>query len=827
MSDYEFQKIESKWQKYWSDNNSIKSDINSVDNNFYNLCMYPYPSGDLHMGHIRNYTIGDVITRYKIMNGFNVLSPMGWDSFGLPAENAAIKTGIHPKTFTEERINNMKDQIIRLGSLYEWDREVAAHSKDYYKWTQFIFIKLFKNKLAYKKDAPVNWCDSCKTVLANEQVIEGNCDRCDAVVDQKNLNQWFLKISEYSDELLDGLNQIGEWPENVKAMQKNWIGKSEGAEFSLKIDETDISFDVFTTRPDTLFGMTFAVVSPEHHIMNEILSLSPNSHDLQKYIDDAKKKSEFERMSLTKEKTGVDTGLFVINPVNGKRVSLWIADYVLINYGTGAIMAVPGHDQRDYDFAKKYNIEIIQVITDKKSESSIEREAYVGGGVLINSGEFDNLESHTEGSKKIIQLLKEKQIGNSKTTFRLRDWLISRQRYWGCPIPLINCDKCGMVPEREENLPVLLPEIDDYKNTNESPLAKSEEFINTNCPECGIEAKRETDTMDTFVDSSWYFLRFVDPSNEEMPFDANKVNNWLPVDQYIGGVEHAILHLLYSRFFVKALRDMNYLNFDEPFQNLFSQGMINFGGSKMSKSKGNTVDPESYFATHGADALRLYILFMAPPSDGVEWNDGGIEGTKRFLNKFWENVEKLSKLEELDSSKNDENIVRKVNQSINSVSKHLDKFEFNTAVSDLMKLNNDLSEFLKNSKGVSKKSKDMIMKNICILLFPMAPHIASEIYEEYFKAELINIAWPKVDTENLKDPTYELVVQINGKKKYTRETKIGLEKAEVENICKEEFDMNISEFTKIIYIQDKIINFVNVVQAEDTRGREASNMGEP
>ena len=808
MSDYEFQKIESKWQNYWSDNNSIKSDINSVDNNFYNLCMYPYPSGDLHMGHIRNYTIGDVITRYKIMNGFNVLSPMGWDSFGLPAENAAIKTGIHPKTFTEERINNMKDQIIRLGSLYEWDREVAAHSKDYYKWTQFIFIKLFKNKLAYKKDAPVNWCDSCKTVLANEQVIEGNCDRCDAVVDQKNLNQWFLKISEYSDELLDGLNQIGEWPENVKAMQKNWIGKSEGAEFSLKIDETDISFDVFTTRPDTLFGMTFAVVSPEHHIMNEILSLSPNSHDLQKYIDDAKKKSEFERMSLTKEKTGVDTGLFVINPVNGKRVSLWIADYVLINYGTGAIMAVPGHDQRDYDFAKKYNIEIIQVITDKKSESSIEREAYVGGGVLINSGEFDNLESHTEGSKKIIQLLKEKQIGNSKTTFRLRDWLISRQRYWGCPIPLINCDKCGMVPEREENLPVLLPEIDDYKNTNESPLAKSEEFINTNCPECGIEAKRETDTMDTFVDSSWYFLRFVDPSNEEMPFDANKVNNWLPVDQYIGGVEHAILHLLYSRFFVKALRDMNYLNFDEPFQNLFSQGMINFGGSKMSKSKGNTVDPESYFATHGADALRLYILFMAPPSDGVEWNDGGIEGTKRFLNKFWENVEKLSKLEELDSSKNDENIVRKVNQSINSVSKHLDKFEFNTAVSDLMKLNNDLSEFLKNSKGVSKKSKDMIMKNICILLFPMAPHIASEVFEEYFKENLIDVTWPEVDTDNLKDPTYELVVQINGKKTYTRDTDIGLEQVEIEKICKEEFNMNLSEFKKIIYIKDKIINFV-------------------
>ena len=808
MSEYKFQEIESKWQNHWSDNNSIKCDINSEKKNFYNLCMYPYPSGDLHMGHIRNYTIGDVITRYKMMNGFNVLSPMGWDSFGLPAENAAIKTGIHPKTFTEERINNMKDQIIRLGSLYEWDREVAAHDKDYYKWTQFIFIKLFKNKLAYKKDAPVNWCDSCKTVLANEQVIEGNCDRCDSIVDQKNLNQWFLKISDYSDELLEGLNEIGDWPENVKAMQQNWIGKSEGAEFSLNIENTDLTFDVFTTRPDTLFGMTFAVLSPEHQLMSEILSISSNSTEIQNYIDSAKKKSEFERMSLTKEKTGVDTGLFVINPVNGKKVSLWIADYVLINYGTGAIMAVPGHDQRDYDFAKKYGIEIIQVISDKNKKSSIEQEAFVGEGILINSGEFDNLESHTEASNKIVKFLEDNKIGTSKTTFRLRDWLISRQRYWGCPIPLINCDKCGMIPESEDNLPVLLPEIDDYKNTNESPLAKSEEFINTNCPECGNEAIRETDTMDTFVDSSWYFLRFVDPKNQDIPFDAKKVNNWLPVDQYIGGVEHAILHLLYARFFVKALRDMNYLNFSEPFQNLFSQGMINFGGSKMSKSKGNTVDPESYFATHGADALRLYILFMAPPSDGVEWNDGGIEGTKRFLNKFWENIDRLSNLKVIDSSVKDESLVRKVNQSINSVSKHLDKFEFNTAVSDLMKLNNELSDFLKNSQEISKSSKEMIIKNICILLFPMAPHIASEIYENYFGEDLINITWPQVDNENLKDPTYELVVQINGKKRFTRETEIGLEQSEVEKICKDDFDMNTSDFKKIIYIQDKIINFV-------------------
>ena len=808
MNEYNFQKIESKWQKHWSENNSIKCDINSKEKNFYNLCMYPYPSGDLHMGHIRNYTIGDVITRYKMLNGYNVLSPMGWDSFGLPAENAAIKTGIHPKTFTEERIKNMKDQIIRLGSLYEWDREVAVHRKDYYKWTQFIFLKLFNNNLAYKKDSPVNWCNSCKTVLANEQVIDGNCDRCDSEIEQKNLNQWFFKISEYSDELLEGLNQIGEWPENVKVMQQNWIGKSEGAEFELKIDATELSFDVFTTRPDTLFGMTFAVLSPEHQLVREILSISSNKTEIQNYIDNAKKKSEFERMSLSKEKTGVDTGLFVINPVNGRKVCLWIADYVLTSYGTGAIMAVPGHDQRDYDFAKKYGIEIIQVISDKNKKSSIEKEAFVGEGILINSGEFDNSESHTEGSERIIQFLEENKIGTRKTIFRLRDWLISRQRYWGAPIPLINCDNCGLVPEKEENLPVLLPEIDDYKNTDESPLAKSKEFVNTNCPECGIKAKRETDTMDTFVDSSWYFLRFVDPNNEDLPFDANKVNNWLPVDQYIGGVEHAILHLLYARFFVKALRDMNYLNFNEPFQNLFSQGMINFGGSKMSKSKGNTVDPESYFATHGADALRLYILFMAPPSDGVEWNDGGIEGTKRFLNKFWENIERLSNLKVIDSSVKDESIVRKVNQSINSVSKHLDKFEFNTAVSDLMKLNNELSDFLKKSQEISKSSKDMIIKNLSILLFPMAPHIASEIYENYFGEDLINITWPLVDTENLKDPTYELVIQINGKKRFTRETEIGLEQSEVEKICKDDFDMNTSDFKKIIYIQDKIINFV-------------------
>ena len=490
MSDFDFQQIEKKWQDYWAESNIIECDLDSEKPKFYNLCMYPYPSGDLHMGHVRNYTIGDVITRYKLLNGFNVLSPMGWDSFGLPAENAAIKTGIHPREFTEERIENMKDQIIRLGSLYDWDRELAAHSEDYYKWTQFLFIKLFESGLAYKKDAPVNWCDSCTTVLANEQVIDGNCERCDTEVSPKNLNQWFLKISNYSDELLSGLEKIGDWPENVKTMQKNWIGKSEGAQFQLNVSNSDISFEVFTTRPDTLFGMTFAVISPEHELMEKIIEISDNKTEIKEYIEKAKSKSEFERMSISKEKTGVDTHLKVINPMTKEEVPLWIADYVLINYGTGAIMAVPAHDQRDYDFAKKYNIEIRQVIMNMETKKDIEKEAYVGEGVLINSGEFNDLNSHVDASENIITYLEKNKIGDKKTTFRLRDWLISRQRYWGCPIPLINCESCGLIPEDVTKLPVVLPEIENYINTDGSPLSKSEEFINAECPKCKIPGIR-------------------------------------------------------------------------------------------------------------------------------------------------------------------------------------------------------------------------------------------------------------------------------------------------------------------------------------------------
>mgnify|MGYP001445330280 FL=1 len=808
MDNYDFKALESKWQAQWEIDRLAHCDTDSNKDNFYNLCMYPYPSGDLHMGHIRNYTIGDVITRYKQKNGYNVMSPMGWDSFGLPAENAAIKTGIHPKKFTEERITNMKQQIKRLGSLYDWDREVAAHDRDYYKWTQYLFIKLFENNLAYKEDAPVNWCTSCKTVLANEQVIEGCCERCDANVEQKNLNQWFFKISEYSEELLQGLDEIGDWPSNVKAMQENWIGKSQGAEFSLNILDTDLNFNVFTTRLDTLYGMTFAVLAPEHDIINEILNISPNSDEIKEYIKNSKSKSEFERMSISKQKTGIDTGLFVSNPINGEKVPLWVADYVLVNYGTGAIMAVPGHDERDYEFAKVYNLSILQVIIDENHSINIDEEPFTGSGILINSEEYNNLKSHDESSEKILKYLTKNGIGEKKTTFRLRDWLISRQRYWGCPIPVINCSKCGLVAESLDRLPVLLPEINDYKNSEDSPLAKSKEFINTSCPKCGIESERETDTMDTFVDSSWYFLRFLDSNNKDLPFEKKIINDWLPINQYIGGVEHAILHLLYSRFFVKALRDIGMLDVNEPFHNLFSQGMINFGGTKMSKSKGNVVDPESYFATHGADALRLYILFMAPPSDGVEWNDGGIEGTKRFLNKVWDNFDKLALLEISNQNDLDIEIIRKINQSIYSITKHLDKFEFNTAVSDLMKINIELTNYLSSTTVISQETKEYITFNVCNLLYPFAPHISSELYSLYSNQNIAEFTWPKYDEANLTNPTYELVVQINGKKKHTKVINTGTTQEEAESICETEFQIKKKNYKKIIFVKDKIINFI-------------------
>ena len=805
---YEHNTIESKWQDYWRSQKFGKCDLNSAKPKFYNLCMYPYPSGDLHMGHIRNYTLGDVITRYKILKGFNVLSPMGWDSFGLPAENAAIQTGVHPKEFTEERIENMKAQIIKLGSIYDWDREIAAHSVEYYKWTQALFIEMYENNLAYKGDAPVNWCDSCKTVLANEQVIEGLCERCDSPVRQENLNQWFLRISKYSDELLESLGTLGDWPDRVKSMQENWIGKSSGAEFKMNIANTALEVSVFTTRPDTIFGITFAVISPEHELIEEIVNLAEDKEKLKKYINEASQKSEFERLSNKDDKTGVDTGLKVINPINGKEVPLWIADYVLVSYGTGAIMAVPAHDQRDFDFAKKYKIEIIQVISKDGKEIDL-KEAFVDEGVLINSNQFDGLNSHKEASKNIINWLMKEGVGEELDTFRLRDWLISRQRYWGCPIPMINCNNCGLVPEKIDNLPVLLPEIDDYLNNEGSPLSKVSEFVNVDCPVCGSNALRETDTMDTFVDSSWYYMRYLSPDSTDSPFDRDAVNEWLPVDQYIGGVEHAILHLLYSRFFTKALRDMGLIDVSEPFNNLFAQGMINFGGSKMSKSKGNIVSPEAYFDSHGADSLRLYHLFMGPPSDSVEWNDNGIEGTRRFLNKVWENMFALSKM---DESKSDDTITEtlliELNKTINSTTKDLESFDFNTIVSDLMKFNNALSAYLKIDRTISKNSREVIVKNFLTLLYPLAPHISSELLKEILGEEEF-VDWPQVDERYLRDKSFELVIQVNGKKKSAKIVDSDISEEEAVSVAKQLLpEVDIEGSKKVIFVKNKLINFV-------------------
>ena len=805
---YDHKKIEKKWQDYWIKENFGICDLDSEKTKFYNLCMYPYPSGDLHMGHIRNYTLGDVITRYKLLNGFNVLSPMGWDSFGLPAENAAIQTGVHPREFTETRIEKMKSQIIQLGSIYDWDREIAAHSEDYYKWTQSLFINLYENDLAYKGDAPVNWCDSCKTVLANEQVIEGLCERCDSTVRQENLNQWFFRISKYSDELLDSLDTLGDWPDRVKSMQENWIGKSSGAEFDMEIIDTNLIISVFTTRPDTIFGITFAVISPEHELINEIVDLSTNKKDLNRYIAKASTKSEFERLSSKDEKTGVDTGLKVTNPINGKEVPLWVADYVLVNYGTGAIMAVPAHDQRDFDFAKKYKIDIVQVISRDGNAERLD-EAYIEEGILVNSEQFNGLKSHTEASISIIDWLKKEGIGKDLETFRLRDWLISRQRYWGCPIPMIECPSCGLVPEEYSNLPIKLPEIEDYLNNEGSPLSKIDEFVKTKCPKCGSDATRETDTMDTFVDSSWYYMRYLSPNSNDSPFDSKTINEWLPVDQYIGGVEHAILHLLYSRFFVKALRDIGLIDISEPFQNLFAQGMINFGGSKMSKSKGNIVSPEAYFETHGADSLRLYHLFMGPPSDSVEWNDRGIEGTRRFLNKVWDNVHLLFEVKPSSSDNNDtENLLIELNKTIKSVSSDIENFEFNTIVSDLMKLNNSLSEYLKTNNEICKDSRDLIINNFLCLLYPLAPHISTELLDATLGDRAFS-AWPEVDEKYIMDKTFELVIQVNGKKRASKIVEHGTSEERSAALAKDLLpQIDFEDVKKVIFIENKLINFV-------------------
>ena len=636
---YNFSEIEKKWQTKWAEGDVFKVTEDPDKEKYYVLEMFPYPSGKLHMGHVRNYSIGDVLARFKKMKGFNVLHPMGWDSFGLPAENAAIKHGVEPSKWTWENIGEMREQLKELGLSYDWDREVATCHPDYYKWMQWIFIQFYKKGLAYKKENPVNWCPSCQTVLANEQVVDGKCERCKTLVGKKDLSQWYFKITDYAERLLDNLEELPGWPNKVKLMQKNWIGKSIGAEVTFEIDGFDKGLDVFTTRPDTLYGVTYMVMAPEHPYLKELVAGSEYEEPVNAYVDKVQHMSDIERTSTTNEKTGQFTGRYAINPLTGKKVPIFISDYVLMDYGTGAIMAVPAHDQRDFDFAKKFDLEIIPVVDSDDPEVDVYdlKAAFAAEGTMINSEMFNGM-NNKEAIEKIIDYLEEKKIGKKSINYKLRDWLISRQRYWGTPIPMIHCDDCGWVPEKEENLPVLLPADVQFTGKGESPLATSKTFVNTTCPVCGKPARRELDTMDTFLDSSWYFLRYCDPKNTEAPFSKEKVDYWMNVDQYIGGVEHAILHLMYARFFQMALYDLGLVSTEEPFKNLLTQGMVIKDGAKMSKSLGNVVSPAEIIDKYGADTARLFILFAAPPERELDWSDKGVEGSFRFINRVYRMV---------------------------------------------------------------------------------------------------------------------------------------------------------------------------------------------
>ncbi|MGE5403830.1 MAG: leucine--tRNA ligase, partial [Candidatus Saccharibacteria bacterium] len=633
---YDARSIEPKWQKYWEDNDYYQVQENASKQKFYCLEMFPYPSGNLHMGHVRNYSIGDVVARFKSMQGLNVLHPMGWDAFGLPAENAAIKRGVQPAKWTFSNIENMKTQLKTMGISYDWRREVATCKPDYYKFTQWLFLKLYDMGLAYKKEAAVNWCPSCATVLANEQVIDGACERCESAVERKNLEQWFFKTTDYAERLLNDLEMLPGWPDKVKIMQRNWIGRSEGCQFTLKVKGSDGSIPVYTTRPDTVFGITYMVLAPEHPLVARLSKGTPQEKEVADFVDRMKYLNELARTSTEAIKEGVFTGQYAINPMTGEDVPIWIANYVLMEYGTGAIMAVPAHDQRDFEFAKKYNLPIKVVIKGDNSPATADEmtEAYEETGAMVNSGDFNGL-PNDQGKKAIIKYMSEKGIGNGTVNYRLRDWLISRQRYWGAPIPIVYCEKCGPMPVPYEQLPVYLPDDVEFKPTGESPLNYVKEFVETTCPTCGGPARRETDTMDTFVCSSWYFLRFASPHPDDKPFEKDAVDYWMAVDQYIGGVEHAILHLMYARFFTKVLYDAGLVSVQEPFTNLLTQGMVLKDSAKMSKTKGNVVSPEEIIDKYGADTARLFILFASPPERDLEWSDQGVEGCYRFLNRIW------------------------------------------------------------------------------------------------------------------------------------------------------------------------------------------------
>lgn len=817
--------IEAKWQKYWEENKTFKVEMDKDKPKSYVLEMFPYPSGNLHMGHVRNYSIGDVIARFRTMKGFNVLHPMGWDSFGMPAENAAIKHNIPPKKWTLENIANMTRQLKALGLSYDWDREVTTCKEDYYKWTQWFFELFYKRGLAVKKESAVNWCDTCNTVLANEQVIDGKCWRCDHEVVKKDLSQWFFKITDYADELLKDLDLLPGWPERVKTMQHNWIGRSEGLEFSFEIPALNYKVAVYTTRPDTAYGVTFMALAAEHPLLKKICENNPKADEINAFCERVRNQSEIERTSSESEKEGVFTGVYCINPFTGRKVEIWVTNYVLYDYGTGAVMGVPTGDQRDWMFADKYGIEKIVTICPIGKELKLEEMtcAYEEKeGMLVNSGEFTGMEMH-KAMSAIMDKAEAEGFGKRRVNYRLRDWLISRQRYWGAPIPIIYCPHCGEVLVPEDQLPVRLPEDVSFTAGAKSPLATSEEFVHCKCPKCGADAIRETDTMDTFLCSSWYYLRYTDAHNDKMPFDKELNNYWGPVDQYIGGIEHAILHLLYSRFFVKVLRDAGLVDYDEPFSNLLTQGMVIKDGAKMSKSLGNVVSPEEILSKYGADTARLFILFAAPPERELEWSDQGVEGSFRFLNRIWRIVQafedvlaqKVTEYDHSNLSEADKELRRVLHSSIKKVTNDIEtRFNFNTAISTMMELVNALYAYKEAAKEPNAGLIYEAISDLIKMMSPFVPHITEELWRGAIDANssVHEQSWPECDEEALKVDNVEIVLQVNGKVRGRLTVPAEATKEELEKIAMADANVqaHIGDATvrKVICVPGRLVNIV-------------------
>lgn len=817
--------IEAKWQKYWEENKTFKVEMDKDKPKSYVLEMFPYPSGNLHMGHVRNYSIGDVIARFRTMKGFNVLHPMGWDSFGMPAENAAIKHNIPPKKWTLENIANMTRQLKALGLSYDWDREVTTCKEDYYKWTQWFFELFYKRGLAVKKESAVNWCDTCNTVLANEQVIDGKCWRCDHEVVKKDLSQWFFKITDYADELLKDLDLLPGWPERVKTMQHNWIGRSEGLEFSFEIPALNDTVAVYTTRPDTAYGVTFMALAAEHPLIKKICENNPKADEINAFCERVRNQSEIERTSSESEKEGVFTGVYCINPFTGRKVEIWVTNYVLYDYGTGAVMGVPTGDQRDWMFADKYGIEKIVTICPIGKELKLEEMtcAYEEKeGMLVNSGEFTGMEMH-KAMSAIMDKAEAEGFGKRRVNYRLRDWLISRQRYWGAPIPIVYCPHCGEVLVPEDQLPVRLPEDVSFTAGAKSPLATSEEFLHCKCPKCGADATRETDTMDTFLCSSWYYLRYTDAHNNKMPFDKDVNNYWGPVDQYIGGIEHAILHLLYSRFFVKVLRDAGLVDYDEPFSNLLTQGMVIKDGAKMSKSLGNVVSPEEILSKYGADTARLFILFAAPPERELEWSDQGVEGSFRFLNRIWRIVQafeavlaqKVTEYDHSNLSEADKDLRRVLHSSIKKVTNDIEtRFNFNTAISTMMELVNALYAYKEAAKEPNSGLIYEAISDLIKMMSPFVPHITEELWRGAIDANssVHEQSWPECDEEALKVDNVEIVLQVNGKVRGRLTVPAEATKEELEKIAMADANVqaHIGDATvrKVICVPGRLVNIV-------------------